>query len=230
MSWLDFHPLDSESLGFSTDANELVLTVFLLTTEKLADHWKEYNKEFDERMAKIKGQDEDDSESNIASQEFYWEEGLHRQRIQGAGALALDWLMYSVKDTLQRTKEYFDKSHPPKPNYPGPSWLDKATNEYKERFGIHFTKGPADFARIRELALARNAGIHRDQGNLNAYLKLIAKPRFVRADEFYVAKDALQATIADATKFIDWVMEELKKLHPAKAEAAIPKKAELGAP
>jgi hypothetical protein len=65
---------------------------------------------------------------------------------------------------------------------------------------------------------------------LNAYLKLIEEPRFVEADEFYVTKDALLATIADARKFIDWVMEELKKCEPSKAKAAIPKNAESALP
>src|SRR5438309_9231149 len=113
MSWYDFDVLGSESWEFSTDARDLVLQVVILATEKLDEQWKEFDKLMDKRIAAA----QDEADSGAAYQEINWEEELQRQRKQAAGALALDWLMYSVKDTLNRAKRYFKESHPPKPEY-----------------------------------------------------------------------------------------------------------------
>jgi hypothetical protein len=221
MSWYDFDFLGSEAWEFSTDARDLVLEVFTLTTEKLDEQWKEFEKLMGKRIAAAT----DEGDSGAAYQEMDWEEELQRQRKQAAGALELDWLMYSVKDTLNRAKRYFKESRPPKPIYPGKSWIARIKSEYLHRFGIDLAKGP-NFTRIEELILARNAGIHREGETLKEYLNLIKEPRFVdEAEQFYVTKDTLLATIGESEKFIEWVISELKRLRPTKAEAAIPKSA-----
>jgi hypothetical protein len=91
MPWIDFNFIDTEALDFSTDAHELILQVYRTSSQKLEEQWKGYQKWFRERSAK--GMSED--ESGIAHQEMDWEEDLHRQRMQGIGSLALDWLMCS---------------------------------------------------------------------------------------------------------------------------------------
>jgi len=108
---------------------------------------------------------------------------LYRQRKQGVGALGLDWLMCSLQGALHSAKKYLNSTHAPKPPYKGRGWLEKVSNEYQQRFGIDFTKGPIHFERIQELVLARNAGIHRDDGNLETYLEKIEKLRFVDGED-----------------------------------------------
>jgi hypothetical protein len=153
--------------------------------------------------------------ANYLSQEKDWEEELYRKRRQSIGALALDWLMCSLQGALHSAKQYLDSTHPPQPLYKGKGWLGKISNEYQARFKIDFEKSPVPFEHIQGLVLARNAGIHRDDGNLKEYLKKIGKPAFVdNEDRFFVTRDALVLIIKDCAEFIKWVVTEIEKLHP----------------
>jgi hypothetical protein len=220
MSW----NLGGESQEFSVDARELVLQVFLLTMDKLDEQWKRFEELMEERIeGTIKARGEDEVESVPIYEEMALEQELQRQRKQGVGALALDWLMYSLKDTLNRAKRYFDESHPAKPRYKGDGWIAKMKAEYLDRFGIDLEQGP-HFTRIEELTLARNAGIHRDEKTIREYLDKTKEPRFVDFDldgddplKFDVPRQALFSIISEAELYVDWVISELKVLRRAKA-------------
>lgn len=204
---------------FSVDAQNLVLRVFDTATNALDEEWKRYQKDFKTEYARTL----EDWEATQLSQELDWEEYLHRQRMQGVGALALDWLMYSLQTALHGAKRYLDSSHPSQKAYKGDGWLERAYNEYQQRFGIDFGKATVPFLRIQELVLARNAGIHRDEGNMKEYLKKIEKPVFVdNEDRFFVSREALVPIIKDCEQFIKWVVAEIEKLRPArKAEPSL---------
>jgi hypothetical protein len=132
MGWEHFNLNLLEAFDFEITAEHLVLRVFESASEALDDEWKNYVKRFDARMSK--GMDE--SQVGYAFSERDWEERLHRQRMQGVGALALDWLMCSFQGALHSAKKYLDASHPPNPDgYKGGNWLSRASNEYQQRFG-----------------------------------------------------------------------------------------------
>ena len=215
MGWEGFNLSLMEAFDFSLKTSNLILPVFDNATNALSDGWKKYEETFKEQIAKAYKRDE--AEGGMMSQERDWEEDLHRQRMQGVGALALDWLMSSVQVALRGAKSYLDKTHPAKPPYNREEgWLGLATDEYQKRFGIDFTKGPVRFERIQELVLARNAGIHReDKGNVEKYVAKIKKPVFVdygyEGEYFFVIRDPLVAMIADCEKFIEWVVREVEE-------------------
>jgi hypothetical protein len=216
MGWEDFFPYDlAEHLDFSLTAQNLVLPVFDSTSGALNDGWKKSEQDYKTQIGEAYKIDE--SEGQILSQERAWAEGLHRQRLQGVGALALDWLMSSLQTALRGVKSHLDKAHPARPPYDDrdEGWLGLIRDEYQKRFGIDFTTGPVPFERIQELVLARNAGIHREQkGNVDTYVKKIKKPAFVDYGDdgefFFVTRDALVAIIADSDKFITWVVGEIE--------------------
>jgi hypothetical protein len=211
----DLGPTDS---FFSHDARDLILKVFVTASETLDDEWKRYVKTFEEYISEPRA---DESEVGIAYSEKNWEEDRHRQRMQGVGALALDWLMSSLKGVLDSAKRYLDKSHPadPKGYKTKKGWLGSLSKEYKDRFGIDFTTGPLPFDRIEELVFARNAGIHReDEWVLEEYLGKVKNPRFVDdEDRVFVTKHALVVVIGECEQFVEWVDSELRKLRPPKA-------------
>lgn len=213
MGWEQFNLNLMESADFSITAENVILRVFDSASNALDEEWKRDAEDYDKRIAKAYKVDE--SEGGYLSQERDWEEDLYRQRKQGIGALALDWLMCSLRLALHSAKNYLNTTHPAKPKYEGGNWLDKLAAEYQQRFGIEFEKGPVLFDRIRELALARNAGIHRDQGNLATYLKLIEKTAFVdEEDRFFVTREALVQIIKDCDQFLKWTVTEIEKLGP----------------
>lgn len=211
MGWEDFNFSLMQAGDFAIDAHSLILRVFDIASSALHEEWKRDSEYFNKKIAEAV----DESEGSYLSQEKDWEEHLYRQRMQGVGALALDWLMSKLQDALHSAKRYLDSTHPRKPPYKGDGWIGKVSTEFQQRFNIDFSQGPIPFDRIQELVLARNAGIHRDEGNLDTYLAKIPKPAFVdEQDRFFVTKDALVLIIQECEKFLKWVVSEIEKLRP----------------
>ncbi len=221
MGWTDFTLM--EAVGFSIEARDPILKVFVTASETLDDEWKRYLEKYEELISEPSEDDEVSQEVSQAFQWKDWEEELHRQRMQGVGALALDWLMSSLKRALLSAKRYLDKSHPadPKGYRSNKGWLIETSKEYKDRFGIDFTISPVSFDRIRELVSARNAGIHReDDGSLVKYLAKVKNPRFVDDEaRFFVTKDALEIVIKECEQFVQWVVSEIEKLRAPKPKS-----------
>jgi len=213
MAWIDFDFLGNEPHDFSMAARDLVLQVFNVTTETLKKQWAQCQQRYLRQLDEMT----DEGDIGLTNHELEWEEQLHRQRMQGVGSLALDWLMSLLQATLDSSKRYFDKGRPRRAKYDGKGWLARTENEYQQRFGVDFQAAPS-FNRIQELVLARNAGIHREtSGNLATYVNKIQEPRFIdRWNQFWVTEKALQATIEDVNKFVEWLVAELKQLRPAK--------------
>jgi histidinol phosphatase-like enzyme len=154
---------------------------------------------------------------SIMSSEKDWMEDIYRQRKQGVGSLALDWLMNSLKDALHGAKTYLDQTHPSHGGYTGKNWLARMADEYRKRFGIDLGSGPVKFDRLQELVLARNAGIHRSREILDEYLAKVEKPAFVDDEErFFVTSEALVQISKECEQFIEWVVKEIEKLGPAR--------------
>jgi hypothetical protein len=97
--WLDNFPL-MKSSGFEHDARELILRVFDSASNALDEEQNKFIEVFEKQLAEASSTDE--SERGILYQEMDWEERLYRQRRQGVGALALDWLMSSLQGALHR--------------------------------------------------------------------------------------------------------------------------------
>lgn len=215
MAWEDFFLSEhlTEHFDFTLDAEHLILRVFDSASEALNDEWNKYVEGFKQDISKAT----DEGEIGMAYQEKDWEEDLQRQRMQGVGALTLDWLMSSLKKMLHSAKKYLDKSHPANAKgYKIRGWLREVSKEYRERFGINLAQGPS-FSRIEELVLARNVGIHReDEKTLEKYLATVKKPVFVDdEDRFFVTRDALVQIIKDCEEFLKWAVLELKRLRSA---------------
>jgi hypothetical protein len=215
MGWENFNLNLMESADFSINAQNVILRVFDSASNALDEEWKRESESYKKAVAEAYKIDE--AEGNMMSQEWDWEEDLHRQRKQGVGALALDWLMWALQGALHSAKKYLNLTHPAKgPYYKKQGWLGEVTDEYRERFGIDFAKGPVTFERIQELVLARNAGIHRDKGNLESYLHAIKHPRFVDGeDRFFVTRTGLVSTLQECEQFLRWIVAEIEKLGPS---------------
>jgi len=215
MGWEHFNLNLLEAFDFEITAKHLILRVFDSASAALDEEWNKYVAHFDAHIS----EEMDESQVGFAFHERDWEEHSHSQRMQGVGALALDWLMCSLQGALHSAKKYLDATHPQNlAGYKGDGWLHKVKTEYQQRFGIDFKQGPTSFDRIEELVLARNAGIHRDDGNLKTYLAKVQKPAFVdREDQFCVTRDALVAIMKDCEEFLKWAIAELTKLRPASA-------------
>jgi|SRR5580704_1525933 hypothetical protein len=208
-------------VDFSINTRELILHVFDSASTALDDEHKKYQEYYNKNIGAAFERSE--SEGGLMFQEREWQEDLYRQRTQGVGALALDWLKFSLQEALDGAKKYLDKSHPPKPNYTGKSWLIRVANEYQDRFKIDFNNAPVSFDRIQEVVLARNAGVHRNDHVLQDYLDKIKKPVFVDdEDRFFVTKKALVDAIADCETFVKWVVKELENCSPTPAVKSTP--------
>jgi hypothetical protein len=155
-------------LEFSISTRHLILRVFDSASAALDDEHRKSKEDFDKNIGRVYNASE--SEGNLMSQEMDWEEDMYRRRRQGVGALALDWLKFSLEEALNGAKKYLDSSHPPKGKYKGKSWLLRVANEYKDRFKIDFDTAPVSFHRIQEVVLARNAGVHRKRQSNHTWL------------------------------------------------------------
>jgi hypothetical protein len=226
MGWEDFNLSLMGSINFSIDAHELILNVFDTASDALDKEWNTYVETMHKAFPTKVG--ENDTDAAYLSQEMYWMEDLHRQRRQGLGALALDWLTYSLQGALNGAKRYLDSTHPADGEYKSrDGWLGSISREFQERFNVDFNKAPVPFKRIQELVLARNASIHRTDGGLQQYLTKIDKPAFVdEEDRLFVGREALAAIIDDCQAFIGWVEHEVEQLRRAKSnktESEIPR-------
>jgi hypothetical protein len=86
--------------------------------------------------------------------------------------------------------------------------------EFAQRFQVDFEKS-ALFAAVRELALARNAGIHPE--SLSEYTTNVASPRFCRDGEFYVQRKPFMEVLDETEEFFAWVAKEMLPLRKAQA-------------
>jgi hypothetical protein len=217
VGWKDINLGLMHAMDFSIKAQHVILPLFKSASNALDAEWKAEEESYRKSIADAYKLDE--SEGSIMSSEKDWMEDIYRQRQQGVGSLALDWLMNALKDALHGAKTYLDKSHPAKGRYQGDGWLARIADEYQKRFGIDLSKGPMRFERIQELVLARNAGIHRSEDILDEYLKKIDKPAFVDdEDRFFVTYDALVQIAKECEQLTEWVVKEIEKLPLAKKQ------------
>src|SRR5260370_19346128 len=152
MGWANINLM--QALEFEITTRELILKVFDSASTALDDEWKKFAESFQTEIDKAYSRDE--SEGLMLSQEKDWQEDLFRQRRQGVGALALDWLKDSLQNALLSAAKYLDATHPHKKPYKSNDmgWLGEVADEYQKRFGIDFNAGPVPFACIQELVLA----------------------------------------------------------------------------
>ncbi len=215
MGWEDINLGLLHAMDFSIKTQQVILPLFKSASNALDAEWKAEEVTYRESIAKAYKLDE--SEGSIMSSEKDWMEDIYRQRKQGVGSLALDWLMNALKDVLHGAKTYLDKSHAANGPYQGDGWLSRIADEYQKRFNIDLSKGPMRFERIQELVLARNAGVHRSKDILDEYLKKTDKPVFVdNEDQFFVTNEALVQIAKECEQFTEWVIKEIEKLSPAK--------------
>ena len=211
MGWEDINLGLLHGMDFSIKTQQVILPLFRSASNALDAEWKAEEMTYRKGIAEAYKLDE--SEGSIMSSEKDWMEDIYRQRQQGAGSLALDWLMNALKDVLHGAKTYLDKSHAVNGPYQGNGWLSKIADEYQKRFNIDLSKGPMRFERIQELVLARNAGVHRSKDILDEYLKKIDKPVFVDdEDRFFVTNDALVQIAKECDQFTEWIVKEVEKL------------------
>jgi hypothetical protein len=202
--WFDY-----EVTWFESQMNEIVLPLFDATDRKLTEWEKQIDADFEEAISKAK--DEKD-ETNAKGEAALKSVTVDEQR-QLLGAACLGFVATAVKACLNDMAEYFESSHPPGREYAGKSWLQKRQDEYQQRFQIDFTKGPTPLARLEELILARNAGLHWEGSALEEYQRKVTSPRFIdRNDLLTFDRDNFLKTISEVQSFVAWVHTELKKI------------------
>jgi hypothetical protein len=217
MGWEDINLGLMQATDFSIKSQLVILPLFESASQAIDKEWKAEEENYKKRISDAYKVDE--AEGSIMSSEKDWMEDIYRQRWQGVGSLALDWLMNSLKDALHGAKTYLDKTHPPNGPYAGDGWLSRIADEYKKRFEIDLGSGPMRFERLQELVLARNVGVHRSQQILDEYLGKVKKPAFVDdKDQFFVGTEALVQIANECEQFTQWVVAEIETLSPAKKQ------------
>jgi len=137
------------------------------------------------------------------TQELYWEEDLHRQRLQGVGALALDWLMSSVQVALRGAKTYLDKSisqsvYSKKGRLVGKMQMN--IRAFRNRLQSQDSKS---FERIQDLCWRETRYSREDNGNLETYVAKIKKPAFVdyaRLENTFSSREPLSSPLLTIPK------------------------------
>ena len=107
LDWANINLNLMEALEFEITTRHLILRVFDSASAALDDEWNKFadgfQKEIDEAYSR------DEHEGSMVSQEKDWEEDLFRQRRQGVGALALDWLKDSLQNALLGAAKYRER-------------------------------------------------------------------------------------------------------------------------
>ena len=94
--------------------------------------------------------------------------------------------------------------------------MDRLKEEFAQRFGIDFEKSTL-FAAVRELALARNAGIHPE--SLSEYKEKVRSHRFCKGGQFNVELKPFMEILNETDQFFGWVVKEMLPLGKAQGKS-----------
>lgn len=214
MGWRDIDLFEMESSGFSEELHAVIVPLFEEGTKRLADWEKERQDTREKMISEAKDEEQADYAHNLADLEGWRNE----QRGQVLGAAGLHYLYSTLRSGLKQLAHYFDRTHPRSAkSYKGKSELDRLKEEFIQRFGIDFEKS-ALFLTVRELALARNAGIHPE--SLREYTKKVALPRFCKGGEFRVEQKPFMEVLDETEKFFAWVLKEMLPLRKAQGKSS----------
>jgi hypothetical protein len=209
MGWQDIDLFEMEASWFSQELHAVIVPLFEEGTKRLAEWEKERQESLGKMISEAKDSVEESNAHNIAE----LEEWRIRQRGQILGAAGLHHLYSTLKSSLKELARYFNKSHPRSIQpYQGKSELDRLKEEFKQRFGVDFEKSDL-LPAMRELALARNAGIHPE--SVDEYRKNVKSPRFCKDGEFCVEHKSFMEVLDETEKFFDWVAKEMLPLRKA---------------
>jgi hypothetical protein len=212
MGWQDIDLFEMESSGFSEELHAVIVPLFEEGTQRLADWEKDRQATREKMICEAKDEEQADYAHNVADYEGWRNE----QRGQVLGAAGLHYLYSTLRSGLKQLARYFDKTHlrSTKP-YKGKSELDRLKEEFAQRFGVDFEKSTL-FASVRELALARNAGIHPE--SLSEYTQKVQSPRFCKGGEFNVEPKAFMDVLNETEQFFDWVVKQMLPLRKAQGK------------
>lgn len=216
MTWQDFDIFELEKEGFSRSFRELVLPIFQDSEASFDKRSDEIEANFKKATSKVTNEAEMEEAGAWAD---YQKHVLGQQK-EVVGAALLNVVCSALRASLDSMSRYFAASHP-RGDYGGRGWLENRRAEFKSRFGIDFNASPTDFTRIRELILARNAGVHNAPGTLREYEKNIPAPRFIANRSLVLREESLVASFEDANKFVQWVWGELKQIRSRNALADV---------
>jgi hypothetical protein len=216
MAWENVDFFELEARWFSDELHNVILPLSEQGYERLEKWGEERGESLKKGLLEAK---DDEAEIQTANALADLEEMHNMQRGQVLGAAALHYLYSTLKTRLKELGRYFDKTHPRAPKgYNGKSELDRLSNEYSQRLGVDFQKSPL-FDRIKELALARNAGIHLGHETMNEYAEKVETPRFCKDGEFYVKREGFLEILTETDHFFGWVVESLIPIRKAAANA-----------
>jgi hypothetical protein len=210
MGWQKFDFLEAEKAMFAAEIREVILPLYEAGVAKILELKKQTHMRFEKATMEAKSE----AEQTDALGQAAYEDTRYDEQNQAIGSLALHHLCIALRVALADATRFFKKSHPRLvTRYPGKNWFARLQDEYKARFGIDFEKAPTPIAKIEELALARNAGLHWDGDAVKEYKQRVPKPRFldfgcivrVRPGDFTEA-------VAEAETFLGWVIDQLKEL------------------
>jgi hypothetical protein len=209
MGWKDIDLFEMEASSFSEQLHSVIVPLFEDGTVILQKWERERRESFEKMIAEAKGEEQGvDFAYNLADLEKW----RNMQRSQVLGAAGLHYIYSALKSGLKDLARYFDKTHPRSPNgYKGESELDRLKEEFAQRLQVDFKKSTL-FNAMRELALARNAGIHSD---VRDYTAKVASPRFYKGGEFHVDRDGFMWILGETEKFFSWVVEQMLPLRKA---------------
>lgn len=207
MGWQEIDLFGMEASSFSEELHAVIVPLFDEGSKRITA-WEQESQELLTKMLdSAKGEEsQQDYAHNLAD----LEKSRNEQRGQVLGAAGLHYLYSTLKSRLKELARYFDQSHPRSVQpYEGKSELDRLRAEFGQRFSIDFEESSL-FASIRELALARNAGIHPE--SLGEYITKVTPPRFYKGGEFYVDRADFMQILDETEKFFDWVVNKMLPL------------------
>ncbi|SRR6266480_175755 len=213
MGWRDIDLFEMESSGFSEELHAVIVPLFEEGARRLAD----WERERQETRKKMLSEAKDEAQADYAHNVADYEGWRNEQRGQVLGAAGLHYLYSTLRSGLKELARYFDKTHPRSAEpYKGRSELDRLKEEFAQRFGIDFEKSTL-FAAVRELALARNAGIHPE--SLSEYKEKVRSPLFCKGGQFSVELKPLMEILNETDQFFGWVVKEMLPLRKAQGKS-----------
>jgi hypothetical protein len=212
MSWKDIDLFEIGLSSFSEELYEVIVPFYEQGSAKLQE-WEQQRRELLDKM--LNEAKDDEGEVQYANGLVGQIEWRNKQKGQILGAATLHFVYSTLKINLRQLARYFNETHPRTPeSYKGKSELDRLREEFAQRFGIDFEKAPF-FNSARELALARNAGIHSNIETLREYKRQVISPRFCNDGEFCVEREAFYEILGEMEKFFGWAANELLQIRKA---------------
>jgi len=204
-----FDFLAYEASEFNSELDDVTAQIHEAATIRLQETYHELLSAADKCVREAEALD-DHAEWDVARQLRQLEERRAIERERVVGWLALIFIVILLDLKLKKLKARLDMTHPARGPYRGKGWLDKLTDEYRERFGIDLRSNGTAFSFIEELVLARNSVVHNGGKPSKEYLREFTKPRLVdEQGAILFSNKHFKEAVQVLKDYVDWLVREL---------------------